>query len=164
MNNLWDIVLNNLESITSVPMNVKSNGNNKLSTLSLVNDPNLTVKENFEASSRRISSRIQMLSNRIASDSYRGPGTSIICGIESIKYIIENAMFYPSKSGECIGKIYGLNVVLSDRIKSNKIIVIRSGQKIESGLNVVCHPNDSIYFMTTTPVSWEDCINWFEII
>jgi len=164
MNNLWDIVISNLESMTSVPMNIKSNGNNQLSTISISNDPNLTSAENFQTYSRRIVSRIQMLSNRIAADSYRGPGTSIICGLESIHYIIENPMFQPNKSGESIGNLYGLNVVVSNRIKSNKVIVLRSGQKIESGLNVVTNSNDSRYFMVSTPGSWENCITWFEII
>ena len=105
-----------------------------------------------------------MLSNRIAADSYRGPATSIICGLESIHYIIENPMFHTIKSGESIGNLYGLNVVMSNRIKSNKIIVLRSSQKIETGLNLINNVNNSTYFMVKTPNSWEDCITWFEII
>jgi len=145
-------------------MSLKQNGNNQLSTISISNDPNSTSAENFHTCSRRIISRIQMLSNRIAADSYRGPATSIICGLESIHYIIENPMFQPNKSGECIGNLYGLNVVVSNKIKSNKIIVLRSGQKIETGLNVVNNLNGSTYFMIKTPNSWENCITWFEII
>jgi hypothetical protein len=41
---------------------------------------------------------------------------------------------------------------------------MRNATKSEIGLNVINNINDSTYFMTETPGSWEKCIKWFEII
>ena len=160
MDDIWNSIIHKLETLTSSPMVSKFQFQ---PNITLTNDPNFTTSENNDINSRRILTRITMLSNKIASESYMGPANTIICGLSTINYIVNNPMFMTNSKGKSKGYINGLNVVVSDKISNNKIIVMRTSTKPESGLNVVNNINFT-YFMSETPGTWQRCINWFEII
>jgi hypothetical protein len=149
-----------LEFLTSKPMVVPQNLN-----VSIQKDPNLTDYENESSTSRRVITRIMMVSNLISSTSRIGPANTIIVGLGAYKYLLlSNGMVMADiKDGVVDGNINGMNVIPSPYIKSNKIIMMRNVQKTENGLNVINCPNDMRYFLKETP-NWDKIINWFEII
>jgi len=156
---LFISVINKLETLTSGHMTIS-----KLPNVNIINNLS-SNKENFEATSRKICTMIQMLNHLISSKSYIGSGTTVICGYDSINYIMDSPLFMPSNnSSESKGHINGMCVILSRYIKSNKIIVLRASKSTESGLNVINNINDGTYFMSETPGSWDRCITWFEVI
>ena len=149
--------MNTLESLTSNSMIVPQNLN-----ITYQKDTNLTDSENEMAKSRKIMTRIAMVSNLIASSSRLGLSNTIISGLDVYKYLLlSNAMMMCQK-GVINGNIQGMNVITSPYIKSNKIIIMRNTQKTENGLNVINCPNDMRYFLKETP-NFEKCINWFEV-
>jgi len=117
---------------------------------------------------KKIISRINMLSNLIASDSRVGIGNTVIFGTEAFKYITQSIYFEglstsTTESGILKGNLMGLNIVISELIKPNKIIVMRVSKKCENGLNVSISKENSKYFIKETP-DWNKVIKWFEII
>jgi len=155
---IYNDVMMTLESITSKPMIVPQNLN-----VSIQKDSNLTDYENESSTSRRVITRIMMVSNLISSTSRTGPANTIIVGLDAYKYLmISNAMM-TNNDGVVTGNINGMNVIPSPYIKSNKIIMMRNVQKTENGLNVINCPNDMRYFLKET-TNWDKIINWFEII
>lgn len=170
LDHLWSTILNKLDSLTQNTM--VGNHNVPLgsplipfSNVTISNDPSLSDSDNLESNTRKILSKIMMLSNRIAIDGYiTGPAKTIICGTSVFKYIVMNSSFISNKNGKSEGTIYGLNVIISREINSNKILVVRSSQKTETGLNVINNINDNTYFMIETPGTWDRCITWFEVI
>ena len=160
IDDLYDTVLKRLESLTSSPMTTTKFQPN----VTISNNISMSDRENFETNSRRIISRINMMSYLISSEGYSGPATTIICGYDTRRYIESSCIFMPSKIGESIGIINGMNVIYSHLISRNKIIVMRAVTKTETGLNVINNTNDSTYFMAETPSSWTRYINWFSVI
>jgi len=155
---IYNDVMMTLESLTSKPMIVPQNLN-----VSIQKDSNLTDYENQSSTSRRVITRIMMVSNLISSTSRTGPANTIIVGLDAYKYLmISNAMM-TNNDGVVTGNINGMNVIPSPYIKSNKIIMMRNVQKNENGLNVINCPNDMRYFLKET-TNWDKIINWFEII
>jgi hypothetical protein len=156
---IYNDVMITLESLTSTPMSTPQNLN-----VSIQKDPSLTDSENEMALSRRVITRIMLISNLIASTGRTGPANTIIVGLDAYKYLlISNGMMVSSNDGIVTGNINGINVIPSPYIKSNKIIMMRNAQKTENGLNVINCPNDMRYFLKETP-NWNKIINWFEII
>lgn len=157
LTDIYTDVMNTIESLTLKPMNILQNLN-----IIYQKDSNLTDYENEMAKSRRILTRISMVSNLIASSSRIGPANTIISGLDVYKYLlISNAMMV-NQNGVVSGDINGMNVIPSPYIKSNKIIMMRNTQKTENGLNVINCSNDMRYFLKETP-NFEKCINWFEV-
>jgi hypothetical protein len=159
LTDIYTDVMMTLESITSNPMSTPQNLN-----VSIQKDPSLTDSENEMALSRRIMTRIMLISNLIASTGRTGPANNIIVGLDVYKYLmISNGMMVFNNDGIVTGNINGMNVIPSPYIKSNKIIMMRNVQKTENGLNVINCTNDMRYFLKETP-NWNKIINWFEII
>lgn len=159
---LFDIykdIMMTLESLTSSSMTIPQNLN-----INIQKDPNLTDYENEMSLSRKVISKITMISNLISSSSRMGRANTIIVGLEAYKYLLmSNGMMMSNNDGVVTGNIMGINVIPSPYIKSNKIIMMRNVQKTENGLNVINCPNDMRYFLKETP-NWDKIINWFEII
>lgn len=159
LTDIYTDVMNTLEVLTLKPMSTPQNLN-----ISIQKDPNLTDSENEMAFSRRIMTRIMLISNLISSTGRTGPANTIIVGLDAYKYLLMSyVMMISSNDGVVTGNINGMNVIPSPYIKSNKIIMMRNVQKTENGLNVINCPNDMRYFLKETP-NFEKCINWFEII
>jgi len=159
LTDIYTDVMNTLELLTSNPMNIPQNLN-----ISYIKDGNLTDYENEMSKSKRIMTRISMISNLIASTSRMGLANTIIVGLDAYKYLLMSyVMMVSSNDGVVTGNINGMNVIPSPYIKSNKIIMMRNIKKTDNGLNVINCPNDMRYFLKETP-NFEKCINWFEII
>ena len=157
-NQLFKEIILKLESLTSKPMNIPQSLN-----LIIQNDPSLTHSENELANSRKLMSKIMMLSNLIATTSRRGPANSMIIGLEAYKYLLHLNGIVVS-NGVVSGSLMGLSIIPSPYIKPNKIIMMKTDKQSGGGLNVVRNVNDSTYFMVETPNSWDKSIHWFEII
>jgi len=159
-NQLFDDIISKLESLTSNPMSIPQSLN-----LIIQNDPSLTHSENEMANSRKLMSKIMMLSNLIASTSRRGPANSMIVGSEAYKYILlSNSITLTNYNKVVTGSMMGINIIPSEYINPNKIIMMKTDKQSGGGLNVVRNVNDSTYFMVETPNSWDKSIHWFEII
>ena len=157
-NQLFKEIILKLESLTSTPMNLPQSLN-----LTIQNDPSLTDSENEMVNSRKLMSKIMMLSNLIATTSRRGPANSIIIGLDAYKYLLRLNGIVVS-NGVVSGSLMGINIIPSPHIKPNKIIMMKTDKQSGGGLNVVRNVNDSTYFMVETPNSWDKSIHWFEII
>lgn len=156
---IYNDVMMTLESLTSKSMIIPQNLN-----VSIQKDHSLTDSENEMALSRRVITRIMLVSNLISSTSRTGPANTIIVGLDAYKYLlISNGMMMSNNDGVVSGNINGMSVIPSPYIKSNKIIMMRNVQKTENGLNVINCPNDMRYFLKETP-NYSKIINWFEII
>jgi hypothetical protein len=156
-NQLFKEIILKLESLTSTPMNLPQSLN-----LIIQNDTSLTYSENEMVNSRKLMSKIMMLSNLIATTSRRGPANSMIVGLEVYKYLLHLNGIVVS-NGVVSGILMGINIIPSPYIKPNKIIMMSTDKQSGGGLNVVRNVNDSTYFMVETPNSWDKSINWFEI-
>ena len=159
LTDIYTDIMMTLESLTSITMTTPQNLN-----IIIQKDTSLTDSENEMALSRRVMTRIMMISNFIASTGRTGPANNIIVGLDAYKYLLlSNGMMLSSNDGIVTGNIMGMNVIPSPYIKSNKIIMMRNVQKTENGLNVINCPNDMRYFLKETP-NYSKIINWFEII
>ena len=155
----YDIV-KKLELLTSQPMTNPQNIN-----VTIKNDPNLTSYDNDQSNFRRIVSKIMMLNSMVAMDSRIGPANSMLVGLDVYMYLLKSNTFTIQNNGTTVtGNISGIDIIPSNLINPKKVILMRNATKSEIGLNVINNINDSTYFMTETPGSWEKCIKWFEII
>ena len=157
LTDIYTDVMNTLELLTSNSMTIPQNLN-----ITYQKDSNLTDSENEMAKSRRIMTRIAMVSNLIASSSRMGLANTIIAGLDVYEYLLMSNAMLVSQKGVVTGNINGMNVISSPYIKSNKVIMMKNTQKTENGLNVINCPNDMRYFLKETP-NFEKCINWFEV-
>lgn len=151
-------VMMTLESLTSNPMSTPQNLN-----IIIQKDLSLTDSENEMALSRKVITRMMMVSNLLASTGRTGPANNIIVGLEAYKYLLISNGMMAYNDGVVTGNINGINIIPSPYIKSNKIIMMRNVQKTENGLNVINCTNDMRYFLKETP-NYYKIINWFEII
>lgn len=159
MDILWVDVLTKIESLTSNSFNYKSISHNL--------DYTINKSEDFNLNSRRMISKISMCGSIISNISRVGPAKTIICGYKASEYIISNTLFNPitnNPQSKSIGVIMGMNVIISNIIKTNKIVVMRTSSKVDTGLNVINNINDGTYFMTETPGSWNNMFVWFDVI
>jgi hypothetical protein len=159
LTDIYTDVMMTLESLTSKPMNIPQNFN-----VSIQKNPSLTDSENEMALSRRVMTKIMLISNFISSTGRTGPANTIIVGLDAYKYLLmSNGIMICNNDGVVSGNINGMNVIPSPYIKSNKIIMMRNVHKTENGLNVINCPNDMRYFLKETP-NYYKIINWFEVI
>ena len=157
---LYFDIIKKLESLTSQPM---TNAQNM--SVTIKNDANLTSYDNNQSNFRRILSKIMMLNSMIGMESRIGPANSMLVGLDVYNYLAYSNTFTIQNNGTTVtGNISGIDIVPSHLINPKKVILMRNATKSEIGLNVINNINDSTYFMAETPVTWEKCIKWFEII
>jgi hypothetical protein len=130
--------------------NNKSNSNGSLSSLDVI------LQGEFDVNFRRIIAKIQMCSNIIAMDGRIGPGTSIVYGRKSTRYI----QYATSQFGS--NNINGLNTYFSDLIDDDKIIVCRGSNIDQPGLILIDNSTTGHYFFEKTP-NWDKQYCWFRI-
>jgi hypothetical protein len=109
--------------------------------------------QNSEYNQRKIISRMVVLGNLISMESRVGPGNTVIIG-DNI-----NIDYGVSTYGN-VNKISNFDILRSSIINPNKIIVIRAGNDLGPGLNVMNNINDGTYYMVETP-NWQRLIKWF---
>jgi hypothetical protein len=158
----YDIV-KKLESLTNQPM-TNHNINNNMNVI-IKNNPNLSSYDNDNSNFRKIISKVMMLNSLIGMESRLGPANSMLIGLDVYMYLLKSDSFIIQNNGTTVtGNISGIDIIPSHLINPKKIILMRNSNKPGIGLNVINNVNDSTYFMVETPVVWEKCIKWFEII
>jgi hypothetical protein len=143
-------IMKKLEQLTSVPMNGQSMDLKK-------------ETEDIQEFYRKIITNIMYCNSRIAMESRLGPGNTIIVGCKAYQYLLHSSVLLQSEEGICKAKISNCNVIPSNLISDNKIIIMRTSTRFENGLNCGNFTNDLRYFVTETP-DFEKCIKWFSII
>lgn len=166
---LWNIVMEHIEKNTqgNHPFMQKATGAgiNQTPSFSHTSDPNKTDHENNQARSRRLLSRVLMASNAIASTLTIGPATFVIIGTDIVSYLGPLSQYgtIPNTPNKfIIGDISGMTVILSTKIKSNKIIVGRSESGIDHGGLIVLNDMNNYYMMETRRTFYKNFI-WFEV-
>ena len=158
----YDIV-KKLESLTHQPM-TNHNINNNMNVI-IKNDSNLSSYDNDNSNFRKIISKVMMLNSLIGMESRVGPANSMLIGLDVYMYLLKGNTFTIQNNGTTVtGNISGIDIIPSHLINPKKIILMRNSNKPGIGLNVINNINDSTYYMVETPVVWEKCIKWFEII
>jgi len=158
----YDIV-KKLESLTNQPM-TNHNINNNMNVI-IKNNPNLSSYDNDNSNFRKIISKVMMLNSLIGMESRVGPANSMLVGLDVYMYLLRSNTFTIQNNGTTVtGNISGIDIIPSHLINTKKVILMRNSNKPGIGLNVINNVNDSTYFMAETPVVWEKCIKWFEII
>jgi hypothetical protein len=144
-------VFSKLETLTKNVPTSKSLLNNTLN-LTIPTDNNL---DSFESFKRSVLTKITMCGNFVAMESGKGIANSVIVGTNAIQYIEEY-----KQMGSILG---GMNLIVSNYIDPDKVIVMRTENTPGVGLNVILKPNDLMYYMVETPQSWEKTMKWFWI-
>jgi hypothetical protein len=158
----YDIV-KKLESLTNQPM-TNHNINNNMNVI-IKNNPNLSSYDNDNSNFRKIISKVMMLNSLIGMESRLGPANSMLIGLDVYMYLLKSDSFIIQNNGTTVtGNISGIDIIPSHLINTKKVILMRNSNKPGIGLNVINNVNDSTYYMAETPVVWEKCIKWFEII
>ena len=158
----YDIV-SKLELLTNQPM-INHNINNNMNVI-IKNDPNLSSYDNDNSNFRKIISKIMMFNSLISMESRVGPANSMLVGLDVYMYLLKSNTFTIQNNGTTVtGNISGFDIIPSHLINPKKVILMRNSNKPGIGLNIINNINDSTYFMAETPVVWEKCIKWFEII
>jgi hypothetical protein len=129
------------------------------------NDPNLSDYENFNHNSRKIISRINMVSSHISMTSRTGPPKTIIVGKDVLNMLVQSTMFsnQVSGTGPILGNLMGMNVIFSPLVKNNKIILIRVSERTDPGINLINNTSQNEYYLGETS-GWENFIHWFNVI
>jgi hypothetical protein len=127
-------------------------------------DPNKTDKENREAKSKRLISKIMSASYDIGTLSRRGPANFMIIGTDilnkfNLLHLINRST---STNKYIIGDITGITIILSEKIKPNKIIVGRTESKIENGGLILLNDLNNFYLTETRRTFYERFI-WFDV-
>ena len=161
---LYYDIIRKLELLTSQPMS-NHNINNNMNVI-IKNDPDLSSYENAQSNFRKIISKVMMLNSLIGMESRVGPANSMLVGLDFYRHLLNCDQLSPQKNNgtTVTGNISGIDIIPSDLINPKKVILMRNTNRPEIGLNVINNVNDSTYFMAETPIVWEKCIKWFEII
>lgn len=106
--------------------------------------------------------KISQLQYIINIKSMMGMGNTIICGLNAYSELIKFGVGVGSFDKNRMYNIYKMNVISSDLISRNKIIVSKFGNSIESGLNIILDEKVGKFCVFTTHC-WENNICWFEI-
>lgn len=131
---------------------------NTLDSLTIQNGESISKLDNnfYE----KLKHKIIYFDNKISVESKRGSATSIICGTEAYDCITINQN-YNMFENHHKDIFLGLNLIRSERIQKDKIIIIRTTDQLENGLNVANCCNGTYYMKETE--NWENFIKWFEI-
>lgn len=124
------------------------------------NNTNTTIHENMGSVARKILSRITFCDNLIAMNGRMGPANTIIIGLDVLEYLLSSPNLITNIDGKNMS-INGRNLIISEKIKKNKCIILRSSNQLGPGLCVSKH-DDGRYFMKETP-NYEKMITWFEL-
>jgi len=159
LSDLYDIVISKLESLTQNPMS----GKNFDYTIS--NDPNISDYDNFNQNSRKLITRVMMVSNHISMTSRMGPPKTMIVGKKVLDMLVQSPYFsnQVSGTGPIIGNLSGMSVIFSPLLKKNKIILIRVSERTDPGINLINNTSQNEYYLGETN-GWENFIHWFEVI
>lgn len=122
----------------------------------------ITVSNSIVIQNSKILHKISQLQNIIHIKSRIGIGNTIICGLNAYSELIKYGVNIGSFDKNGMYNIYKMNVISSDLISKNKIVVSRFGSNIESGLNTILDEK-SKKFCTFTTHCWGNNISWFEI-
>lgn len=147
---IYFAVMKKLEQLTSVPMKSQSIDLGK-------------ETEDLQELYRKVITNIMYCNSRIAMESHLGQGNTIIVGYKAYQYLLQSPSLLQHEEGICKSKLSNLNVIPSNLVSNNKIIVMRISNRFESGLNCVNFTNDLRYFLQET-TDFEKCIKWFNII
>lgn len=131
----------------------------------LVLNTNSTLT-NMSTFSRQVTTRLIMMSNMVAINGRRGPGTSVFVGLNVVDYLEDAGGFSSNVYGKhpnSIGTIGGLNIIAHDKIPSNKIIVLRKDVDFTKGINLSYDKNNNMYCLFNIGNWWES-VYWFNII
>lgn len=165
---IWDRLINHFELNTQSDHHYLSTTN--ITQLSYQKDSSLTEEENSSKFSRKLLSRIMMISNMITSHlSRRGPATFMIIGTDVVPLVMNGLshLFTSPQKQESnryvLGNLSGITVIVSDKIKSNKVIIGRSESNQDGGGLIVMNDMNK-YYMTETPHTFYKKFAWFEII
>lgn len=152
---IYDHLISFIETKTGNKKKKVSGNSNMNLDVQLVNDINLTEKENYNANLRRIITKITMHSNIIAMDGRIGTGNSIIIGKNNWEHFQNIELNY--------GGISGIKFIYEDSIDDNKIIVCRSNNTVDKpGIILVDDTNNNQYFFKETNF-WDRQYSWFWI-
>lgn len=169
---LWNVVMNHIDANTQKVhpfMQKVTMGVNQSPNFSYTPDPTKTDEENQNSKSRKLLSRIMMASNAIASTLTRmGPATFMIVGTDIVKEL--SPSFFNefidkskvNKNSEILGHIRDITVVLSKKIKPNKIIVGRSESATDRGGLILLNDMDNYYLTETRRTFYKNLI-WFDV-
>ena len=113
--------------------------------------------DEYETDYRKIISKILMCSNIIAMDGRIGPAKSILYGKKLIPYINNAINQFGSNN------INGIEVIHSELIDDDKIIVCRSNNIDQPGLLFIDNSTTGNYFFNQTP-KWNKQYCWFRVI
>lgn len=108
----------------------------------------------------KILNRLSFLQNLINMKSRINMANRIICGLNAYNELIKTGEGSFNEDG--IYNIYRMDVIYSDLISTNKFIVARFGNNIESGLNLILSESTNSFYIFKTHC-WENNISWFEI-
>ncbi len=109
--------------------------------------------QNSEYNQRKVISRMVVLGNLISMESRVGPGNTVIIG-DNI-----NIDYGVSTYGN-VNRISNFDILRSSIIDPDKVIVMRSGNDLGPGLNLMNNINDMTYYMVETP-NYQRLIKWF---
>jgi hypothetical protein len=150
---LWKEVIKKLESLTLTPS---------------PHQPIYSSGMDADVLCRKIITKCLLLSNLIASKGRTGPGTTVISGYNAISHLIPFDHHFTqsvniTESIISLKKIAGMDVVIDPNISPNKVIIMRTEKKIETGLTLVKSLTSDHYFLSELG-KWENKIQWFDVI
>ena len=154
---LYKDILVYIDNLTNSPMKTWTKSS---LDLQIQNNTNISNHENILSISRRLLTKITFCGNLIAMTGRMGPANTIIVGLDVLDYLL--ALPGLIRDANENTTINGMKLVISEKIKSNKCIVLRSSNQLGPGLCVSKH-DDGSYFMKETP-NYEKTIAWFELI
>jgi hypothetical protein len=165
---IWDRLINHFELNTQSPHHYLSTTN--ITQLVYQKDNTISEEENSSKFSRKLLSRIMMISNMIASHlSRRGPATFMIIGTDVVPLVMNGLSILFNSPQEQIsnryvlGNLSGITVIVSDKIKSNKVIIGRSESNQDGGGLIITNDMNQ-YYITETPHTFYKKFAWFEIV
>lgn len=159
LEDIFDYTICELESLTKNSMTGKN------FDLSLTFDTTLSDYDNIQQHSRKLVSKILLVSNQMAINSRIGPANSLIVGKKVYDLLLTSPAFsyQISGTGPLVGTIAGLSVVFSNKISDDKLILVKTNKKSDNGLNVINNTLISEFYIKETP-NWTNFIHWFKII
>lgn len=144
---LWNELINKIEQLTN--------------SITPIHNPIITNGQDLNTIYRKIVSKCTMLSNLIAANGRSGPAKTILFGSNVLTYL--QPFINSQGSGKKIGEIMGMNLVFSDKISPNKVIVLRTENRTDPGINLIKSINNDQYFLSELG-NWENKVQWFEVI
>lgn len=128
-------------------------------------NPTYSEKENISLFNRRLQTTIIACSNMIAVESRRGPATTILIGKGVLKLLIDSSSLYTQHnlSSNIVGILAGINVITSDRISPDKVIVLRAQRELEAGLMFIENKHMSQYYFAEAEKTFDNMFKYFRV-